>query len=453
MGDPLTDPRAQQLLNADLGEIGSLASSFHRVASQAQNSARSLRGAQGDATWTGQAADAFRTQLGSLPGDLDKVQQSYGEVAGGLDSYEGQLGPIKSQFQSLATQLRSAQSSLTTAQGQLSTAKTNLSTASTAKGAKPTSAPVVDAHNAVSTASGAVGRLQGDVSGLEGHGYRLLDEFDTIRGQARSTVSSAAGIAPSQSWLSSCFHAIGNFMSGVGHVFVNIGKGVVHAAEDLPSDVWHVMEHPTDLHDWAKLGEDTATVAGAVALVAAVVVCPADALGFGALADGAEVVEGAATTVATASDLEKTGADTGLAAEGQGSWKTVGFDAVSDVMDHVNPGEAGAETRVDNLAGKSSGLEQYGVYRATGATHGEAYGALTDEQRRLITKSATKLSDPGRLHYMRSSTLEQLEGAETHLHYVKLRNEAGHFVFDKGKHAVQEAVVPDEEPEGAACGG
>src|SRR5580692_10168899 len=104
MANPLSDPRAARLLAASPAEVAALAGAFHRVAGQAQSSAAALRGANGDATWTGGAADAFRKQLGELPSDLDSVQHSYGDVATALDTYEGQLGPIRSQFQSLATQ-------------------------------------------------------------------------------------------------------------------------------------------------------------------------------------------------------------------------------------------------------------------------------------------------------------------------------------------------------------
>jgi uncharacterized protein YukE len=116
MADPLSDPRASRLLASDPGEIAALASGFHKVAEQARTAAAGLRGAQNDATWTGGAADAFRSQVGKLPGDLDKVQQSYGDVAHALDSYGHALGPIQTQFRSLASELHSAQSSLSSAQ-------------------------------------------------------------------------------------------------------------------------------------------------------------------------------------------------------------------------------------------------------------------------------------------------------------------------------------------------
>src|ERR1700722_4315404 len=144
MGDPLSDPRAQRLLAADPGEVGALAGAFRRVSSQAEQSAAALRGAH-DANWTGASADAFRAQLGKLPGDLDRVQQSYGDAASALDGYETQLGQIKSQFQSLAGQLRRAQSSLSSEQGALATAQGNLAPANAAPHANSSTPAVVDA--------------------------------------------------------------------------------------------------------------------------------------------------------------------------------------------------------------------------------------------------------------------------------------------------------------------
>ncbi len=293
MGNPLTDSRANELLTADSGEISTLASTFQRVSSQARTAAAGLRGAQHDATWIGQAATAFRGQVGKLPGQLDKVQQSYGEVATALDSYGSQLGPIQSQFRSLASQLSQAQSSLSNAQSQLSTARSNLSAATAAPHAKPTSPDVVNAHSAVSSASSSVGNLQGEVSGLQSRGYQLLDEFATIRGHAQSRVSSAKGIAPSQSWLSSALSSIGGFFEGVG-------KGIIHDIADLPHAIANVWDHPGDLAAWGELVKDIAVTASIVAMAAAPFAAP-ELLEADAAVEGAgEAAAGAAGEAAAA---------------------------------------------------------------------------------------------------------------------------------------------------------
>jgi hypothetical protein len=354
MGDPLTDPRAQELLSAQTGEISALAGSFHRVSSQAQTSAAALRGAHGDATWTGTAADAFRAQVGKLPGDLDKVQESYGEVATALDAYGGQLGPIQTQFRSLATQLQDAQSNLTTAQGTLSDAKTSLSSATSAAHATSTTPAVVSAHTALSNATGAVGRLQGEVSGLQGQGFRLLDEFDTIRGHAHSAVSGAAGIAPSHSWLAGALSAVGNFFAG-------IGKGIYHDVTNIPDAVRNVWDHPGDPAAWGELVKDVAVAASIVAMAAAPFAAPelleadaaADAAGTAA-ADAAGDAAGDAAADA-AGDAAGDGAGDGADAADKPSGWRVGARQASDWGGRVSTGAGIAQIGTDGAQGNWKG--------------------------------------------------------------------------------------------------
>lgn len=352
MGDPLSDPRAQQLLSADPGEVGSLASQFRTVAQNAEHSAAALRGAHGDGTWTGGAADAFRTQLGKLPGDLDKVQQSYGQVAQALDAYEAELGPLQSQFRSLSDQLTTARSNLSGAQTSLSTAKSNLSTATRAPHATSTTPAVVNAHSAVSSASNAVGNLEGEVTGLESRGFHILDEFDTDRGRARSAVSSAAGIAPSHSWLSGVFHAIGNFV--VGAV-----KSVYDDIKDLPHAIVNVCEHPGSLAAWGELAKDLATTAAVVALVAAPFAAPE-------LLEADALIDGAADAAADgAADAAADGAADGAA------------DTASSAAKGFSRLQTNAARNISNVSGKAStgfGLANSG----TEFGQGDWKGGLTD---------------------------------------------------------------------------
>ena len=308
---------------------------------------------------------------------------------------------------------------------------------------------MVNAHNAVGTASGALTQAQGELSGLQQRAFHILDEADTVRGHARSAVSSAAGVAPSSGGWFSEHDALDRQLHELGGPLRRRhGQGRrALPPESLPGDALHVLEHPTDLHDWAKLGEDVGTVAGAVALVASVLICPADALGFEAFAEGAsELVEGA-DAVGFGAGVEHMAADTGLVAEGEEKPGQLAFDAFSLATSKIDPGEHAAETDVEHLAGKSSALEQYGESRALGATHQEAFSDLSDEQKHFITKSASKLNNPGRLTYMRNSTLERLSAAKVSFHRIKSANAFGHFVLEKATHAVNEKVLPATEPE------
>jgi hypothetical protein len=417
MGDPLSDPRAQQLLNADPGEVGSLASQFRNVANQAERSAAALRGAHGDGNWTGGAADAFRTQLGKLPGDLAKVHQSYIEVAQALDAYEAELGPLQSQFRSLSEQLTSARSSLGTAQNNLATAKGNLNTATQAPHAASNSPAVVDAHTAVTSASGAVGNLEGEVSGLEARSFRILDQFDSDRGRARSAVSSASGIAPSHSWLSGVFHSIGNFVTGAV-------KDVYHDITDLPHAIKNVWEHPGSLAAWGELAKDLATTAAVVAIAAAPFAAPelleADAAIDGAAdaaGDGAR--DGAGQTASKGFDRLRTNtarnvsnvsgkASTGFGLSrsgtefGQGDWKGGLTDLAFTALPNAGSfGKAASEIKgIDNLGsfGKTlkdgfNGIHSPGELLANKLGVGDAAADASKEATEAWGKAAETVKD------------------------------------------------------------
>jgi hypothetical protein len=293
MGDPLTDPRAQELVSAEPGEVSALAVAFRRVAGQAETAAAGLRGAQGDATWTGQAADAFRHQLGKLPGDLDTVQRSYGAVADALGVYESQLGDLQRRFHALADQIIQARQSLSGAQTTLSGATSALHdvTAAPPKSAVQRAA-VSSAEGAFNAASGAVTRIQGEISSLEGQAYRLLDEFDSDRGRTRSAVSGAAGVAPHQSWWSSVFHAVENFME-------DAAKSIYNHIKDLVPALIAFVEHPT-LDGFARLVEDIAVTASVIAMIAAPFAAPEIEAADAALAAGEAATEGGEAAVAGA---------------------------------------------------------------------------------------------------------------------------------------------------------
>ena len=164
---------------------------------------------------------------------------------------------------------------------------------------------MLDAHNAVQSASGSVGRLQDEVSGLQSRGMALLDDFDTIRGHARSAVSNAAGIAPSQGWFSGMMHSIGNFVDGVA-------KGIGKSVWDLVSGkaIINFVEHPS----WKTFGElakDVAVTASLVAMVAAPFAAPE-------LAEADAVAVGADAAVDGAADAAAEGAAGGRRRRGDG---------------------------------------------------------------------------------------------------------------------------------------
>jgi uncharacterized protein YukE len=307
MSDALTDPRGQALLNTSPSELDTLATQFSRVSGQAQTSADGLRGAHGDLNWTGTSADGFRTQLGKLPSDLDTVHGSYSQIAGALHAYATHVEPIRSKFSTITQQLSADSQSLSTAQTSASSAQTAYNSAATAKDAKPTDTAVTGAHTTLTTAQGKVSQLQGQVSGLNAQALRLLDEFDTVRGQCITQIKGAAGQAPQHH--SSFWGSLGHIASSVGHF---VGSTVVHIAKqiaDLPAATVNLVEHPS----WEALGrfgEDLAAAGTVVAMAVAPFAAPelleADG-GLEAAETAGEVATDAATDTAadTAGDTSE----------------------------------------------------------------------------------------------------------------------------------------------------
>jgi hypothetical protein len=454
MSDPLSDPRAQALQDASPGEAGDLAGHFRSVAQQAGDAATGLRGARDDGDWTGQAASDFRTKLGELPGDLDKVQQFNEGLANSLSRYETDLDPIQRTFVNLVPQIQSARSSLSTAQNQVSSAQGQLKSAQSATGAKPSDPAVTSAHTAVQSANAAAGRAQDEVSGLESQAYKLLDEFDTVRHNAQHGISSAASNAPSPpGFFSSLLHGVEDLMKDVGHVAVAFVKNIAHAFVDIGPALKTLWEHPGNLDNWVRVLADVGTIAGAVAMVVAPFAAPA----LGGLEIAAETAD-VATAVGVGSSAAKGGIELGEGRTGAGL-----FDIASAAVGGLGVGGNGealdASVMASRTAERSGALETYGYARAVGATHDEALSnpalslttpkfspikpgtwlgkptTLSDSQLSMLSKNSSALQDAGRLHYMRSTALDDAANAKSNLTDIKRVNLAA----SKGSMAIKQA--------------
>ena len=110
MGDPLADPRAQQLLSADPGEVATLASQFRKVASQAERRRRLF--VARTATAHGLALPPTRSvpSWASCPGIWTRSSSPTARSRRPWTSTRGSSGPLQTQFRSLARQLTSAPS-------------------------------------------------------------------------------------------------------------------------------------------------------------------------------------------------------------------------------------------------------------------------------------------------------------------------------------------------------
>ena len=191
MIDPLSDPRAEDLLAAVPADVSTLASAFHTAASEAAMTAMGLRAAREDGTWTGNAADSFRDSIGHVPSELDHIRQGYSAVATALSDYETTLALVQSAFVKVVGQLND----LSTQIGTAGTAATNAQNGLN-PGHPMSLNQLRQAELAVAQARQALQGFHTEAHSLRSRAFILLEEFDTARALCRATVEAAQRTAP-----------------------------------------------------------------------------------------------------------------------------------------------------------------------------------------------------------------------------------------------------------------
>jgi len=373
-GDPRNDPRANELLSADLGTINRLVIDLREVAGTAQMTAAGLRGARGDATWTGTAATAYRDDLGRFPAQLDMVSASYQEAGDALDNYEGLLSTVQPAFKSICQQYADAQTQLTNQTGHFNKLYNEV-TADEAK--DPSHATPLHLDDAYVKAMYAVDNTQNELSQLSNAGFKLLQEFEDGRSSAKGRVSSASQVPPRPS-SPGAVSQFGNFMAGVGVTIfdglVDAGKGLVNEVAGTITAAENFANHPS-LSNFANL-------AGHVAIDGGIIVTAAGGLeAVGVVVDAGDGIDAAIVAGRVAK-----GASAAQAAAEVAEGKTTSgiIDGVmADVPDasEVFRVEKAAEEAIE----QEHALSIYVAASKAGASSSEALDAVPASERQFAT--------------------------------------------------------------------
>jgi cell wall-associated NlpC family hydrolase len=196
MIDPLSDPRAFDLLSAEPDELVALVAAFRTAAEESHQTEVGLTAARDDGTWTGRAATAFRRAIGRLPVQLGKVRAGFSAVADALHIYDAELTQIKGEFVQIVGSLTDAQNRLGPARTNATSAADTLKTTVHQHGVKLPA--LTTAELSVARADGAVGDLERQIHGLRGRALALLEEFQSVRETCRSSIHVARSTAPGQ---------------------------------------------------------------------------------------------------------------------------------------------------------------------------------------------------------------------------------------------------------------
>lgn len=452
MTDPLTDPRALNLLAAQPDAVDALGQRCTLLACQAHDTSSGVRGAAGAAQWTGDAADTFRRWATKLPGQLDQMYSAYSAASDAPDTYGINLAELKQRIQTLVGELTSARSALGTAQSAMADAQQTLTQASIQQvivGGLPgpgagSQAALTNAQDAADSARGAVNRAQGEVDQVKQQALRLLDEFDAVRGKATHGLISAIQSMPQNEETLP--------QTKLNKVIDSLGPGIVHAFENLPPDSANVARH-RDLKDLAQLGADLGTVAGTIGLAAAIALCPADALGLGPAAAALDATTTGAGYAGLAGTGVKTAADGGQLIEGHGDPYALGIDAVGLAAMGANvPGTsapadalhaAGAAGVVGRLQAQSGALDALQTQIHSGQSASAAFSSLTPAQQTALGGAAATLRDDPAAGAVLSATVKaELHDAQTEAAKRNALNKALHFGLGTASSVTSQALDP-----------
>jgi cell wall-associated NlpC family hydrolase len=189
--DPLTDPRAEDLLAAVPADVSTLASAFHTAAQEAAMTATGLLAAREDGTWTGHAADSFRDSIGHVPSELQHIKTGYWAVATALSDYEVTLALVQSEFVKVVGGLSDLSTQIGTARTAANTAQNGMT-----PGHPMTFNDLRQAELAIAQARRTLEGYHAEAAQLRSRAFTLLEEFDTARDLCRATVTAAQRTAP-----------------------------------------------------------------------------------------------------------------------------------------------------------------------------------------------------------------------------------------------------------------
>jgi uncharacterized protein YukE len=340
--------------------------------------------------WSGQAAEAFRTLLKTVPGELAKVDRSYTDAAATLSTYAGDLRQAQRAAAEVAQQIDDAQARMAAAQRAADAASHDLHTARHLHGIATDPAGKAAAKAKIDSATRAAGAANTRKAAANGDLGHASDRAKQIRAFYDDAVdvccrgldrASHEGIRDTPlSWLHR--HVI-----DLNPVTQHIWKVITSPVSMLVDETKFLM-HPS-VDQLKKVLDDLGDeleLAGAVLLVvAAVVTAPEDiaiVAAAGAVVAGLSVAQAGGELVVDAIRVGR----------GEDDPETLAFDAIDLGLDVITLGHAHAVS--DKIANtKSLGwMKRYLRYGESGRRQGFAH-TVKDHAPEVANKVARKADE------------------------------------------------------------
>ncbi|MFC1420204.1 hypothetical protein [Streptacidiphilus cavernicola] len=317
-----------------LDTVASLASSLATAQQELAEALATVRQvASGGEAWQGAAAEGFAQRVGQLPQHLDTAQQSFGEAAEELESWQSQLGGMKNQARELEAQAEAARRNVQQAQG-----SPDLGLA----GQTFTTGPELEqAERRYQAATATLNRAEAELDGLVEQAKRLLEQHRGLAESVAAAVERAAHLAPSGPGF---FHRI---MDGME----DLVRSQIKLAEDVGN--W-VKAHANAIN---AVGDMLATASTAVGILGCVLDCtPLAPVGAALDVTSSVLAGGALTAHLVAKAAGAPVSDTTLLEDGIGV-ATLGFGKSAEAVGKAAeagtkvPGVIRAVAQGDKLSG------------------------------------------------------------------------------------------------------
>jgi uncharacterized protein YukE len=246
----------------DPAEIAALSRALRRTTDHVTECENQLSAVSGNVDWRGDAADAYRAKLGSLPDELEKVRASYDEASWALWSYESTVRDLKSRSSWAESRAYEAQALL------------DAVTRARRSGHQD---PRLDAEEQAA-------RDQLNAAKREARG--IHDEFESAVGLCCKRIYEASQRGIHNSFGTAFDRYV---VQDAGGFLRDAGVGLWHTATDLPSAFEDFVEHPS-LESFSRLLDDVTTIVAVLAIF--IPGLQVAALGLSALQLGTDAAKG-----------------------------------------------------------------------------------------------------------------------------------------------------------------
>jgi WXG100 family type VII secretion target len=267
------------VIPGDPAELDALAGQLHGAAGDVQSVQSRVASDSPGASWSGQAANAFRSSLDQLPGELEKVVGAFNDAGSAVSSFAGKLAELQQAAAWHNQQVERSEQERDEAEANARNREREWQEAQRAHAAATDPLSLSGLQRAVETSDGLCRTAIADVEDAGSRLTQLLGAGNVLQNDYEAAVSAccaaldAARHAAGRTFL----RWLGDQVGGIAHAAERVGGVIVHDAEAVVRDsleAFHdaakwVSEHWEEIREAI---EKTAEIFALVTLAAILVV-------------------------------------------------------------------------------------------------------------------------------------------------------------------------------------